>query len=76
MPELRRLPPDERHAVFDADGERWVIDEYDTASQRLVSDHLRNDGTRLRHRAIPFRYVWPSELDLMARVAGIRLTAW
>jgi len=27
----------------------------------------------VRHRTIPFRYVWPSELDLMARIAGLRL---
>jgi hypothetical protein len=24
-------------------------------------------------RSIPFRYVWPAELDLMARIAGLRL---
>jgi hypothetical protein len=24
-------------------------------------------------RSIPFRYVWPAELDLMARIAGLVL---
>jgi hypothetical protein len=59
VPQLRRLPPGERHVVFHADGARWGIDEYDTASQRLISHHLRHDGTGPRHRAIPFGYVWP-----------------
>jgi SAM-dependent methyltransferase len=75
VPELRRLPPGERHVVFHADGSSWGIDEYDTASQRLVSHHLRREDGRLRHRAIPFRYVWPPELDLMARVAGMTLAS-
>ena len=44
VPELRRLPPGERHVVFDADADRWGIDEYDTASQRLVSHHYATTG--------------------------------
>jgi SAM-dependent methyltransferase len=71
VPDLRRLPPGERHVVFCADDGRWGIDEYDTATQRLVSHHLHADRTGVRERAIPFRYVWPSELDLMARLAGM-----
>jgi hypothetical protein len=70
VPELRRLPPGERHVVCDAARGRWGIDEYDTASQRLVSHHLRADDTSARERAIPFRYVWPSELDLIGTACG------
>jgi hypothetical protein len=75
VPELRRLPPGERHVLLYADADRWGYDEYDTASQRLTSHHLRQDETRLHHNTVPFRYVWPSELDLMARLAGLTLTA-
>lgn len=75
VPELRRLPPGERHVVFRADSDGWGIDEYDTASQRLVSHHLRREDHGVRHRAVPFRYVWPSELDLMARLAGMALVS-
>ncbi len=71
VPELRRLRPGERHVVFRAEEDAWGIDEYDTASQGLVSHHFRRDGEHLRHRAIPFRYVWPAELDLMAQLAGM-----
>jgi SAM-dependent methyltransferase len=75
VPALRRLPPGERHVVFHADGEAWGIDDYDTASQRLVSHHISRDAGDLRHAAIPFRYVWPAELDLMARLAGMTLAS-
>jgi SAM-dependent methyltransferase len=73
LPELRRLPPGERHVVFHADSDGWGIDEYDVSTQGLVSHHFRRDGERLRHRSIPFRYVWPAELDLMAQLAGMTL---
>ena len=33
---------------------------------------MNDSGTMVRHSA-PYRYVWPSELDLMARCAGLRL---
>lgn len=73
VPELRRLPPGERHVVFHADGDSWGIDEYDVAAQGLISHHFHREGHDLRHRAIPFRYVWPAELDLMAQLAGMTL---
>src|SRR5438094_344653 len=49
------------------------IGEYDVATQGLVSHHysLRDGGWEAR--SIPFRYVWPAELDLMARLAGMTL---
>ena len=45
----------------------------DVVDQGLVSHHFRLVDGSFRERAIPFRYVWPSELDLMARIAGMRL---
>lgn len=75
VPDLRRLPPGQRHVVFHTDGRSWGIDEYDTASQHLASHHFRHEGHYLRHRTMPFRYVWPAELDLMARLAGMTLAS-
>jgi SAM-dependent methyltransferase len=49
------------------------IDEYDAATQRLVSHHFSLVDGRWELRSIPFRSVSPSELDLMARLAGMRL---
>jgi hypothetical protein len=51
---------------------RFGLDEYDGADQGLISHrHADRDG-RFGPRSIPFRYVWPSELDLMARLADMR----
>ena len=73
VPDLRRLPPGERFVVFDATPSHWGVDEYDVANQGLVSHHFDVDGDRARVSSGPFRYVWPSELDLMAEMAGLAL---
>ncbi len=73
VPDLRRLPPGETFRVFHASETHWGIDEYDVATQGLISHHFEIvDGT-VERVSIPFRYVWPSELDLMAQLAGMRL---
>jgi hypothetical protein len=73
VPELQRLPPGERFRPFDVSDGHLGFDEYDVVTQGLVSHHwtVRDDGVHVG--AIPFRYVWPAELDLMARIAGLRL---
>jgi SAM-dependent methyltransferase len=74
VPELRSVPPGETMQVFDAGETHWGIDEYDFANQGLISHHfdLHGDGS-FERTSIPFRYVWPAELDLMAELAGMRL---
>jgi SAM-dependent methyltransferase len=66
VPDLRRLPWGERYVRFSETG----VDEYDVANQGLISHHEQPDGSTW---SIPFRYVWPAELDLMARIAGLGL---
>lgn len=73
VPELRRLPPGETVHPFDVSADHIGFDEYDVANQRLVSHHFWPEGGVWRASSLPFRYVWPSELDLMARLAGLRL---
>jgi SAM-dependent methyltransferase len=73
VPGLQRLPPGETIRVFHASETRWGFDEYDVANQGLISHHLELVDGRLERLSIPFRYVWPSELDLMAELAGMRL---
>lgn len=68
VPDLRRLPPGERYVVFDVEAGHVGVDEYDVVQQGLVSHHY-TDGLV----SVPFRYVWPAELDLMARIAGLTL---
>jgi len=74
VPALRRLAADERFVVFDQSATHVGIDEYDVATQRQWSHHIDflPDG-RVRRTSPPFRYAWPAELDLMARLAGLRL---
>ena len=73
VPELQRLPPGETMHVFDASKGHWGIDEYDVANQGLVSHHFSLVDGEIERVSMPFRYVWPSELDLMAELAGMRL---
>lgn len=74
VPILQRLPPGETYRVFHHDRGRLSFDEYDVATQSLTSYHYRFHGDgRYELFPVPFRYVWPSELDLMARLAGMRL---
>src|SRR3954451_9904464 len=74
VPQLRRLPPGERGYVFAIEEEGyWGISELDVVDQQMISHHFTATDSGIRHRRIPFRYVWPSELDLMARLAGLRL---
>jgi SAM-dependent methyltransferase len=73
VPDLRRLPYGERYAIFDFGEAHWGIDEYDVANQGLISHHFRKVGDAIEKTSGPFRYVWPSELDLMAQMAGLSL---
>jgi SAM-dependent methyltransferase len=71
-PDLQRLSPAERFYPFEVSPDHIGLDEYDVASQGLVSHHLWPEGDGWRKSSVPFRYVWPAELDLMARLAGMR----
>jgi SAM-dependent methyltransferase len=73
VPELRRLPPGETFHVFNASENHWGIDEYDVATQGLTSHHFEIVNGTVERPSIPFRYAWPSEFDLMAQLAGMRL---
>jgi SAM-dependent methyltransferase len=71
VPPLQDLPRGQTVLPIEV-GEDYVgFDVIDTATQSLVSHHHHLDGDRTRRFSIPFRYVWPSELDLMARIAGL-----
>jgi SAM-dependent methyltransferase len=73
VPGLQRLPPGETFHVFHVSESRWGIDEYDVATQGLTSHHFEIVDGQVERFSVPFRYAWPSELDLMAQLAGMRL---
>jgi len=73
IPNLRRLPPGQDILGYRASADRIVSYSFDHATQRYDGHYAEfSDGTA-QYRTVPFRYVWPSELDLMARIAGLRL---
>ncbi|MEH0845309.1 class I SAM-dependent methyltransferase [Micromonospora sp. CPCC 205711] len=73
VPELRRLPYGQTVLPYQVSPTGWAYDVYDVATQNTTSNYVRVADGRGSYRSIPFRYVWPSELDLMAQLAGLRL---
>ena len=73
VPDLQRLPPGETVRPFLVSERRWGFDEYDVARQGLISHHLELVDGRVEQVSMPFRYVWPAELDLMAQLAAMTL---
>ena len=73
VPQLRRLPPGETVRAFALDDGHLGFDELDPATQRGVSHHYWTADGRTQSFSMPYRWVWPAELDLMARLAGLRL---
>jgi SAM-dependent methyltransferase len=73
VPEVRRLLPGEQFVVGEHTQRHVGIDEIDTATQVGTSHHYWNAGGWIVHATTPWRYCWPAELDLMARLAGMHL---
>jgi SAM-dependent methyltransferase len=73
IPDLRLLPPGQTAVPFHVSPTRWAFDVYDVATQAMSSNYVEVVEGRGEYTTIPFRYVWPAELDLMAQLAGLRL---
>lgn len=73
VPPLRRLPPGEMALPFLLSHDLWGYDVVDVATQQMSSTYIEIRDGRREFSSVPFRYVWPSELDLMAQLAGLRL---
>lgn len=74
VPQLRRVPPGEAARVFTRDPDHVGIETFEDLVGQIAWSHhwIDLDGRVVRHSA-PYRYVWPSELDLMAKMTGFRL---
>ena len=73
VPQLQRLPPGETVRPFTVTPAHLGFEEFEVATQIAFSHHYWVVDGRLETLSAPFRYVWPSELDLMARLAGMTL---
>jgi SAM-dependent methyltransferase len=73
VPELRRLPAGQSVLPWHMGPDHWVLYSYDVATQAMRGHYVEFVDGRGQYSTIPFRYVWPAELDLMARLAGMTL---
>ncbi|MDQ3629377.1 MAG: class I SAM-dependent methyltransferase [Actinomycetota bacterium] len=74
VPPLRRLPPGQLAAPFDVSDGHLGFDTYDLTTQRGTSHHYwPGEFGTMRYGLSNFRYIWPAECDLMARLAGMEL---
>jgi SAM-dependent methyltransferase len=73
VPALQRLPVGQTIVPFHAGPGGLGFDVYDVVTQRFSSQHYVFEDGRVESGHVDFRYAWPAELDLMARIAGMRL---
>ncbi len=74
LPQLQRLPQGATQLAFACGPSHWGVDEIDVTTQRYSSHHVwLKDGAAPETLSVPFRYAWPAEMDLMARIAGLSL---
>jgi hypothetical protein len=73
VPDLQNLPVGQTIIPFRADPGGISFDVYDVVTQRFSSQHFVFADGRVEAYPVEFRYAWPAELDLMARLAGLRL---
>ncbi len=74
VPQLRRVPPSEVARVFTLSSDHVGIETFDDIVGQVAWSHhwIEVKGRLVRHSA-PYRYIWPSELVLMAKLAGFEL---
>jgi SAM-dependent methyltransferase len=75
VPDISRFDRGQRTETLrvDADHVRMEATRHDPATQRVYSQHVLISDGNVQLYPVQLRYAWPSELDLMARLAGMRL---
>jgi len=73
VPNLRLLPPGQDIQGYRAGPARIVSYSFDHATQRYSGHYVEFTDGKGEYWTVPFRYAWPSELDLMAQLAGLKL---
>jgi SAM-dependent methyltransferase len=73
VPELQKLPLGQTIVNARSEPNRISNYVYDVVTQGLLAQHYFFEDGKVRSSPVPMRYAWPAELDLMARLAGMRL---
>ena len=71
VPPLQDLPFGQTIRAFAADPDHMGSDTFDVVTQNYVSHHIWPKSEGCQQLSVPFRYAWPAEMDLMARIAGL-----
>lgn len=76
VPDLTRFDRGQRVQALDVTEDSVTFDfsRHDPVQQRVTAQTVTLDADGVRMRPVAIRYSWPSELDLMAAQAGLRLT--
>jgi SAM-dependent methyltransferase len=75
VPDMTRWDGNQRIETSHVGDDSVVLDaaRHDPVEQRVTSNHLVVSQVGVKMYPVRLRYAWPSELDLMARLAGLRL---
>lgn len=75
VPDLTRFTDQQTFRTIKLDQDRIQLEasRHDPVSQQVISQHIFITSEGIRHYPVKLRYAWPSELDLMARLAGLEL---
>jgi SAM-dependent methyltransferase len=75
VPDMTRWDRDQRMEAQRVANDSVVLGaaRHDPVEQRVVSNHLLVSEGGVKFYPVRLRYAWPAELDLMARLAGLRL---
>ncbi len=75
VPDLSRFDRHQRVQANDVELDRVMLDvsRHDPVNQRVFSHHLTIRSEGIEMYPVQLRYMWPSEMDLAARLAGLRL---
>ena len=73
IPDVRMLPPGQNVLPWYVSPAHVVFYTFDFATQAMLGNYIDLVDGQGEYSSMPFRYVWPAELDLMAQIAGLRL---
>lgn len=75
VPDPCRFPGEENVSAVEVDQDevRLSVSKLDPVAQQVMTQHVQLNEAGVRLFPVKLRYAWPSELDLMARMAGLKL---
>lgn len=75
VPDLKRFTDGQSLRVIDLDNTTLQMDaaQVDIPRQLITAQHVHLSAQGIQIYPVRLRFIWPAEMDLMARLAGLRL---